>query len=254
VAQARLGFWFRLAVAVLKPLSTAVSRREWLHLERLPAEGGIVVAPNHISYYDPIVVSRVLWDAGRAPRFLAKASIFDVPFVGRVLRGADQIPVYRQSAEAATAMRDAVAAVRRGEAVVVYPEGTLTRDPALWPMTGKTGAARIALATGCPVIPLAHWGAQQILPPYAKRVHIGVFHRKTIRALVGEPVDLSDLADREPTVEVLRIATDRITAALTAGVAELRGERPPVSPVDRHRTGLPETGDAGVRYDPDVAG
>ena len=66
-------------------------------------------------------------------------------------------------------MRDAIAAIESGEAVVVYPEGTLTRDPALWPMTGKTGAARIALATGCPVIPMAQWGAQRVLAPYGKR-------------------------------------------------------------------------------------
>ena len=52
---------------------------------------------------------------------------------------------------------------------MIYPEGTLTRDPDLWPMTGKSGAARIALATGCPVIPVGQWGAQEILPPYAKK-------------------------------------------------------------------------------------
>jgi 1-acyl-sn-glycerol-3-phosphate acyltransferase len=252
VARRRVGFWFRLAVVVLKPLSTAVSRREWLHLERMPREGGIVVAPNHNSYYDPIVVSRVLWDAGRPPRFLAKDSIFKLPFIGRVVRGADQIPVYRQSAEAASAMRDAISAIGRGECVVVYPEGTLTRDPALWPMTGKTGAARIALATGCPVIPLAHWGAQRILAPYSKRPRL--LRRVTIRAAVGEPVDLSDLMGRDPTVEVLRIATDRIMAAVALLLGELRGEAPPAHLVDRHASGFPEVGDAGVRYDPDVGG
>jgi 1-acyl-sn-glycerol-3-phosphate acyltransferase len=252
VTGSRLGFWFRLAVAVVKPVSTVVSRREWLHLERLQTGDGIVVAPNHISYYDPVVVSRLLWDGGRPPRFLAKSGIFKVPFVGRVVRGAGQIPVYRQSAEAASAMRDAIAAVQRGECVVIYPEGTLTRDPALWPMTGKTGAARVALATGCPVLPVAHWGAQRILPPYSKRPHL--LRRKTVRGVVGEPVDLSDLMGREPTVEVLRLATDRIMAALTALVGELRGEAPPTTLVDRHQTGLPEVGDPGVHYNPDVAG
>jgi 1-acyl-sn-glycerol-3-phosphate acyltransferase len=254
VARQRLGFWFRLAVAVLKPLSTAISRREWLHLDRLPSEGGIVVAPNHLSYYDPIVVARVMWDGGRPPRFLAKSGIFDIPFIGRVVRGAGQIPVYRQSAEAANAMRDAIAAIGRGEAVVVYPEGTLTRDPTLWPMTGKTGAARIALATGCPVIPVAQWGAQRVLAPYSKRFRVGIFRRITVSASVGEPVDLSDLMGKEPTVEVLRIATDRIMAALTAQLAELREEAPPGKLVERHQDGVPEVGNAGVRYDPDVAG
>ena len=220
MARVRVGFWYRLAVIVLKPLSTAISRREWLHEERLPAEGGIVVAPNHVSYYDPIVLARILWDNRRPPRFLAKSGIFDLPVLGRVVRGAGQIPVYRQSAEAASAMRDAIAAAERGEAVVIYPEGTLTRDPALWPMTGKTGAARVALATGCPVVPIAQWGSQRVLAPYAKRPKL--FPRKTVRAIVGDPVDLSDLRGKEPTAEVLRTATDRIMAAITELVAELR--------------------------------
>ena len=252
MARVRVGFWYRFAVIVLKPLSTAISRREWLHEERLPAEGGIVVAPNHLSYYDPIVLARILWDNRRPPRFLAKSGIFDLPFIGRVVKGAGQIPVYRQSAEAANAMRDAIAAVESGEAVVIYPEGTLTRDPALWPMTGKTGAARVALATGCPVVPIAQWGAQRVLAPYAKRPKL--FPRKTVRAIVGDPVDLSDLMGREPTAEVLRIATDRIMAAITALLAELRDETAPETRVDRHLSGLPDVGDAGVVYDEGVAG
>jgi 1-acyl-sn-glycerol-3-phosphate acyltransferase len=254
VARKRVGFWLRLAVSILKPLSTVVSRREWIHLERLQTGTGIVVTPNHNSYYDFLVMARVMWDADRPPRFLAKAGIFKVPIIGRVVRGAGQIPVYRQSAAAASAMRDGIAAVQKGEAVVVYPEGTLTRDPALWPMTGKTGAARIALATGCPVIPVAQWGAQRILAPYSKRPHIRLIRRQTVRALVGEPVDLSDLMGREPTVEVLRTATDRIMAAITLLLAELRDEEPPAKLIDRHQEGLPEVGDAGVRYDPGVAG
>ena len=149
-------------------------------------------------------------------------------------------------------MRDAIAAIEAGEAVVIYPEGTLTRDPALWPMTGKTGAARVALATGCPVIPIAQWGAQRVLAPYSKRPKL--FPRKTVRAIVGDPVDLSDLMGREPTAEVLRIATDRIMAAITALLAELRDETAPKTLVDRHLSGLPDVGDAGVVYDEGVAG
>jgi 1-acyl-sn-glycerol-3-phosphate acyltransferase len=254
VARRRVGFWFRLAVVVLKPLSTVVSRREWLHAERIPAEGGIIIAPNHLSYYDPIVVSRLLWDAGRPPRFLAKAGIFKLPVVGRVVRGAGQIPVYRQSAEAASAMRDAISAIKAGECVVVYPEGTLTRDPSLWPMTGKTGAARVALATGCPVIPVAQWGAQRVLAPFSKRPRIRIFRRQTVRATVGNPVDLSDLMGREATVEVLRIATDRIMSAVTDLLTELRDDKPPEQMHDHRRDGLPDIGDAGVRYNPDVVG
>ena len=79
------------------------------------------------------------------------------------MRHAGQIPVYRETGRAADAYRAAVAAVRGGEGVAVYPEGTLTRDPDLWPMVGKTGVARLALDDAGPVIPVAQWGAQDLL-------------------------------------------------------------------------------------------
>ena len=80
-------------------------------------------------------------------------------------------------------------AVDQGRAVVIYPEGTITRDPDLWPMAGKTGAARIALRTGCPVIPIGQWGAQELM--YGPQIHFpSLLPRKTLRLLVGDPVDL----------------------------------------------------------------
>ena len=89
-----------------------------------------------------------MYDHGRLPRYLAKAGLFKNKFLGFFLRSAGQIPVDRRRKNAAGAFDAAVAAVRDGECVVVYPEGTITRDPDLWPMVGKSGAARIALATG----------------------------------------------------------------------------------------------------------
>src|SRR5690606_26072419 len=133
-------------------------------------------------------------DNGRPPRYLAKEAVFRVPVVGRIIKGAGQIPVYRETVDAARSVRDAVAAVEAGECVVVYPEGTITRDPELWPMTGKTGAARIALTTGAPVIPLGMWGAQDVMPPYRARLRL--LPRKTMRVIAGEPVDLDDLRGR----------------------------------------------------------
>ena len=112
-------------------------------------------------------------------------------------------------------------AVDHGECVVVYPEGTLTRDPDLWPMTGKTGAARIALATGAPLIPLGIWGPQEVLPPYERKFRI--LPRKTMHVLAGPPVDLSDLVDRGVDTETLRAATDRLMAAITGLVEQLAG-------------------------------
>jgi len=135
LARTKPGFWFWFAVVVLKPLLLLVTGRDWRHRERVPRQGGVVVATNHNSHIDPLVVAHFLWDLKRPVRFLAKASVFDVPFVGMVVRGAKQIPVYRETVDAGASVRAAVAAVERGECVVVYPEGTLTRDPGLWPVT-----------------------------------------------------------------------------------------------------------------------
>ncbi len=238
--------WYAFAAAVLRPVMFAVTRREWTHAERLPADGGLVVVPNHLSHADPLVVAHYLNDNGRRPRFMAKASLFEVFFVRRVLRGARQIPVYRESRDAGDAYRGAVDSVRSGECVVVYAEGTLTRDPRLWPMEGKTGAARIALATGCPVLPLANWGAQDLIAPYGRRPHL--WPRPLVQVTLGEPVDLSDLLGLEPTPAVLRQATDRIMDALTVLLAELRGEPAPGQRLDPRGSDLATTGNAHVAY------
>lgn len=247
MARKRVGFWYRLAVVVLKPLLLLIARRDWQHRDRLPRTGGIVVVANHTSHLDPLAVAHYLWDNDRPPRALAKSSLFGVFFVGRLLRGAGQIPVYRETTDAGASLRDAVDAVRRGEAVLVYPEGTITRDPRLWPMRGKTGAARIALTTDCPVIPVAQWGPQAVLAPYSRRFRL--FPRRTFHLVTGEPVDLDDLRGRPLTAEVLDEATDRIIAALTELVAGLRGEVPPTEPFDQRTIVAPRIGDPKLAYE-----
>ena len=135
--------------------------------------------------------------------------------------------MHRDSTQAADAFRDAVAAVERGECVGVYPEGTITRDPDLWPMTGKTGAARIALMTGAPVIPIANWGAQEILQSYTGKLKIRLLPRKTVMARAGKPVDLSAFQGKPITNQLLHEATEVIMHALADTLGELRGETPP---------------------------
>ncbi|TAK70795.1 MAG: 1-acyl-sn-glycerol-3-phosphate acyltransferase [Actinomycetota bacterium] len=221
-----------LAIVVLRPFLAIFTRHSWSGQENLDQGGqGIVVASNHLSWFDPLVVSQYLYLNGRPPRFLAKESLFRIPLVGRVIRGAGQIPVYRESREAVASVRAAVAAAGRGECVVVYPEGTITRDPRLWPMAGRTGVARIALVSGAPVVPLAHWGAQQIMWPYRKQFRLLPVKRMQVRA--GRPVDLDDLRDRPMDAETLRIATGRIVAAITALLEEIRGESAPPVRLDR---------------------
>jgi 1-acyl-sn-glycerol-3-phosphate acyltransferase len=242
----RLGFWYRFVAGIVRPILMATTRRDWRGTHHLPGEGvGVVVSPNHISYADPLTFAHFLWDNGRAPRYLAKEAVFRVPIAGRIIAACGQIPVYRESRDAARAFRDAVAAVRAGECVGIYPEGTITRDPGLWPMAGKTGAARVALETGCAVIPVAQWGAQEILSPYSKRLRL--LPRKTVHVLAGPPVDLDDLRGGPITPAVLRTATDRILDAITAQLAELRGELPPATRFDPDQAGVPRTGRPPLR-------
>ena len=163
---------------------------------------------NHMSYLDPVTFAHFLYDTAHPPYFLGKEEVFQVPFVGWVLRSADQIPVHRESGDAAAAFASAVEAVRAGKCLALFPEATLTREPDLWPMLGKTGAARLALTTGCPLVPVAQWGVQEMLMPYAKRVHL--LPRKTVHVLAGPPVDLDDLRERPLDADVLAEATERV--------------------------------------------
>ncbi|KRV50973.1 acyltransferase [Wenjunlia vitaminophila] len=233
----RIGFWYRLAVGVCKPPLLLLFARDWRGMEHIPDEGGFIAVVNHNSYLDPFSYGHFQYSTGRVPRFMVKAELFRTPFVGRVLRGAGQIPVHRGTARAADAVRDAVAAVDSGECVVVYPEGTRTLDPDQWPMTGKTGVARMALSTRAPVIPVAQWGANEALPPHTGRRRVWLLPRKTLRVLAGPPVDLSAYLDREPTPEVLRAATDTIMDAVTELLAELRQQPVPA----RRRAANPQT-------------
>lgn len=222
----RLGFSYRFAVALLWPFMRFAVRWDIRGAERLTQEpGGVIVAPNHLSWFDPLVVAFTLWEADRPPRFLGKESVFRVPVFGRIIRNAGQIPVYRETADAASAIRDALAALGRGECVVVYPEGTITRDPDLWPMSGKTGAVRLALTSGCPLLPIAQWGANEVMPPYVKAFRL--LPRKTMHVVVGEPVDLDDLRGRPLDAATLTLGTERLMDAITGLLAGIRQEAAP---------------------------
>ncbi len=238
--QQKRGWAWNLAVPVIKPLLLATTTREWIGGENIPASGGFILAPNHVSHVDPLTAAHLVYDHGRLPRYLAKSGLFKNRLGGFFFTAAGQIPVERLTTNAVGAYDAAVEAVRRGECVVVYPEGTITRDPDGWPMTGKSGAARIALATGCPVIPVGQWGAQQLLAPYTKKPDL--FPRKKITMVVGSPVDLADLLEQERTAAVVQEATDRIMAAITALVEQVRGETAPPERFDVRKAGVRPTG------------
>ena len=236
----KMGWALRVCVTLLRPPLMVLVRRDWRGGDRLPRSGGGVIVANHISHLDPLTFAHFVYDSGRPPRFLAKAEILEIKGLKWLLSSAGQIPVYRETRNASAAFRAAVAAVERGECVIVYPDGTISRDPDLWPMVGKTGAARIALSAGVPVIPCAQWGAQDVLAPYAKKPRL--WPRKTVWVRAGEPVDLDDLRGGPITPEVLRSATDRIMASVTALLEEVRGEPAPAVRFDPRVHKVPVTG------------
>ncbi|MFI9719517.1 lysophospholipid acyltransferase family protein [Streptomyces sp. NPDC052396] len=252
MSRHRIGFWYRFAAVLAKPPLVVLFKRDWRGMEHIPADGGFITAVNHNSYLDPLSYAHYQYNTGRVPRFLAKAGLFKGSFVGTMLRGTGQIPVYRETTDAANAFRAAVDAINKGECVAFYPEGTLTRDPEMWPMEGKTGAARVALLTRAPVIPVAQWGANEAMPPYAKEKKLRLFPRKTLKVLAGPPVDLSAYYGKEPTAEVLREATEQIMAAITALLAELRGEPVPAEPYNHRKAVAAARKKAGGKAEEDT--
>jgi 1-acyl-sn-glycerol-3-phosphate acyltransferase len=214
---------YALAKAVVPPVI-----RFWVQLDcqgllHVPADGPVIVAANHISYFDPLCLGTFVQAAGRQVRFLAKSELFEKRLLGWVLRSAGQIPVYRETRDAAQALVDAVAAMRDGAAVVIYPEGTTTTNPDFSPMRPKSGVARLAALTGAPVVPVGIWGAQLLFA----RGQIGPFRRGARVVLrAGPPIHLG-LGPESPLDEV-NSARDRVMEAIVKLVDEAKeGWTPP---------------------------
>ncbi|NYI67717.1 lysophospholipid acyltransferase family protein [Spelaeicoccus albus] len=214
-----------LLANTLRPVMNMLAGHDWAGAHNVPPTGPVIVCPNHISHLDPIVVGHYLYNNGRSPYFLTKSGLFRFGPAGWALRRAGQIPVMRGTDQASHSLGYATEALEAGKLVVVYPEGTLTRDPNLWPMRGKTGAARLALETGAPVIPIAHWGIQEVLGPYKKIPKL--LPRRRVQVLTGPPIDLSRFAERSADVATLHEITDVIQAGTVDLLAKLRGETPP---------------------------
>lgn len=217
---------WRTIAAIVLPIFGMMVKLRIRPGSALPQEGPFILSPNHYSEIDPIVMGVVVWKLHRTPRFLAKSSLFRVPGLGWLLRFTGQIPVEREAApRLGSPLKAATQLAERGQGVIVYPEGTLTRDPDLWPMKGKSGAVRMALETGIPLYPAAHWGTHHWMGHYAKKIR--VFPRTTIDAVVGKPLNLDKYHGKPLTREVLEEATDELMAEIAALVGILRNETPP---------------------------
>jgi len=220
--------WRNFTRIVLPTSIRGLMALRWTGEKNVPPREGMILAANHLSYSDILALSIFVHRCGRYPVFLAKASLFDVPVLGWLMLKLGQLPVYRGQTDAALVLQDAERISKAGACVIFYPEATVTRDPDLWPMSAKTGVARLALAASIPVIPVAHWGAQELLP-YGKFLP-RVWPRKTVRIAAGPAVDLSEFAGQPMTNQVLRAATDKIMADVAGLLGQLRGEIPPATP------------------------
>ena len=198
---------------------------DWRGMAHIPSDGPVIIVANHMSHADPLVLAHYVYDAGRWPVFLAKASVFRVPVIGPWLRAVDQTPVWRGTVDAAKALDAAVAALGAGKSVVVYPEGTTTKEPDLWPMRGKTGAARLWLATGAPVVPVAMWGPERLFDPRTKKLR--PVPRTPVTVVAGPPLDLSKWSGAPATATTLQEITEHIMLVLRDMVAQIRGATPP---------------------------
>ena len=235
-----INFGYRIGAGILMPIMRAITKRTWLDTEKIPQQGAAIFYSNHVSYIDALVLAHYLFENGRAPRFIGKESVFKIPIVGWVLYKAEQIPVKRQSDSAAIALAEAIAALKMGHAIAIYPEGTLTREPNLWPMSGKTGAVRLALSSGAPLIPIAQWGDHKILAPYSK--FLKLFPAKPVTMQCGDPIDLSKWQGKADDPIAMEEATTFVMKTLAKMVGQIRNEVAPAELFDIRKTDLPRTG------------
>ena len=208
---------YLLAKAIVKPWMASWFRWHVEGLENIPSRGPALLCFNHISFLDPFASAYVVDRVGRRPRFLAKAELFDDKRIAWIIRGAKQIPVKRGTAEAPMALDQAIDALQRDELIVIFPEGTITTDPDLNPMPAKTGLARLALATGAPVIPGALWGTANVWPKgFAKRWWPP---KQDICVRLGEPIAVE--GDPHSADDWARVG-DTVMSEISRLVASLR--------------------------------
>lgn len=225
--------WVYRGIAHLsRNLVPLVARTHWSGQEHVPQSGPVIVVANHISNFDPIVLGQFLIWSGRWPRFLGKADIWKVPVLGWVARKCEQIPVYRNTQRAGESLIHAEEALAEGKVVAIYPEGTITADPDGWPMTGRRGAASLALATGAPVLPIVQIGADLVLGGKEISIRRLLGPRKDIRIHAGPLIDLGRYRGAEPTKQILDEVTDVFLDTLTTMRAELVGAEPPAGRYD----------------------
>jgi 1-acyl-sn-glycerol-3-phosphate acyltransferase len=214
----------------------------------IPAElraGPLILAANHIGSFDPFVLSAACAKRKIAPRIMATGGLFRAPVVGALMRAAGHLRVDRRQPTVTDALGSAQAALAAGSVVLAYPEGRITLDPGMQPERGKTGLARLVVASGAPVVPVSQWGAHAVLPWGAPRRSLGrvawaLVHRPVVRVHFGAPITFDGVGQG---ARAIRAATDLIMDRIALGLQPLRSDEPriprwvdPARPVTTART------------------
>lgn len=228
-------FYLKLCALVFYPCIALLTRTRVRGLENIPATGPALLVLNHVSHLDPLYDSVTVHRAGRIPRFLAKNTLWNIPVVGHVLRGVEQIPVYRGTADAGKSLQDAYNALDEGKVILIYPDGTITKDPDGWPMTPKVGVARLALERDVPIVPVARWGTRAVYDHYQKKFR--PLPRKDVRIAIGEPIDLSEFRGRTANATLQREAAKMVMSRVRDLLGEVREEQPPSEFYSPNKTG-----------------
>jgi 1-acyl-sn-glycerol-3-phosphate acyltransferase len=237
-----LHFSLELIALILKPLVRFMFRVTPRGVENLPKSGPYILVSNHVTNVDPLAVAYFVYvQLRRAPHFLAKEGLFKIPVISRLLLAAGQIPVFRSGARRNDEpLKVAYKYLDAGHTIAIFPEGTLTRDPNLWPMRGKFGAVRMALDCKVPIYAMAHWGAQDVLPRYGSKFRPGFW--KKVDVLVGPEIDLAKYRKSQLTPAELQEATEVVMTSITELVEQLRGEKAPKERWNPEQKGQASTG------------
>ncbi|MCU1503535.1 MAG: putative acyltransferase, partial [Ilumatobacteraceae bacterium] len=215
-----------------RPELLANVRLDIAGVERIPRNGAVIAVFNHRSYFDATVVGAVLGMTGRSFRFLGKKEVFDAPLIGMFSRMAGGIRVNR-STGSNEPLDQAVKVLQAGEAIALAPEGTIPRGPAFFAteLQGRWGAARLAAATGAPVLPVGLWGTEKVWPRNARLPRLSLTDRPEIRVRVGDPVPLKRRSFDADTKRIMQalvdLLPDEARVAHTPTDAELAATYPP---------------------------
>lgn len=231
----------RVLAVILRPWVRLLYKVDVTGMENLPKSGGYVLAANHVTTVDALAVAYMMYfRLHRAPHFLAKEGLFKTPIVGPVLLAVGQIPVFRGQRKNTDPMEAAYKVLRAGHVIGIFPEGTLTRDPDLWPMRGRTGAIRLAIETGVPIVPVGQWGTEKVMETYSSKLKPKPWHKVNI--IIGKPIDVSAYVAKKNSTEELVLLTEKVMNEITKLVEQLRGEKAPAKRFVPSEHGLPDHG------------